>query len=120
LELARSIRSIQAEGFSLEDLEKLVPQADVIINATSVGMKEGDPRLFEGNLLHDGQVVFDIVYNRETEMLKDAAKAGAIFIDGVMMLVYQGAKALEIWTGLKAPIDVMERAVREGLKARER
>ena len=120
LELARSIRSIQAEGFSLEDLEKLVPQADVIINATSVGMKEGDPRLFEGNLLHDGQVVFDIVYNRETEMLKDAAKAGAVTIDGVMMLVYQGAKALEIWTGLKAPIDVMERAVREGLKARER
>ena len=53
-------------------------------------------------------------------MLKDAAKAGAVAIDGVMMLVYQGAKALEIWTGQKAPIDVMEKAVREGLKARER
>jgi shikimate dehydrogenase len=117
LELAGSI---QAEGYGLEDLEKLVPKADVIINASSVGMKEGDPRLFDGRLLHKGQVVFDIVYNRETEMLKDAAKAGAVAIDGVMMLVYQGAKAMEIWTGQKAPIDVMEKAVREGLKARER
>ncbi len=111
---------IQGEGYGLEDLERLVPQADVIINATSVGMMEGDPRLFDGNLLHIGQVVFDIVYNRETEMLKDAVKIGAVAIDGVMMLVYQGAKALEIWTGLKPPIDVMEKAVREELKARER
>lgn len=113
-------KSIQAEGYGLEDLERLVPQADVIVNATSVGMKENDPRLFDGSLLHTGQVVFDIVYNRETEMLKDAAKAGAVAIDGVMMLVYQGAKALEIWTGQKAPIDVMKNAVREGLNARER
>jgi shikimate dehydrogenase len=116
LELARSV---QAEGYGLEDLHRLIPEADVIINATSVGMKECEPRLFEGNLLREGQVVFDIVYNRETEMLKDAAKAGAVAIDGVMMLVYQGAKALEIWTGQKAPIDVMEKAVREGLMARE-
>jgi shikimate dehydrogenase len=117
LELARSI---QAEGYGLEDLERLIPQADIIINASSVGMKEGDQRLFDSNLLHDGQVVFDIIYNRKTELLKDAAKAGAVAIDGVTMLVYQGAKALEIWTGLKAPIDVMEKAVREGLKTRER
>lgn len=112
-------RSIQAEGYGLEELERLVPEADVVINATSVGMKESDPRIFDGNLLHKGQTVFDIVYNRETEMLRDAAKAGATAIDGVMMLVYQGAKAYEIWTGLKAPVDVMEKAVREGLKARE-
>ncbi len=63
-------------------------------------------------------MVFDIIYNRETELLKDAAKAGAAAIDGVMMLVYQGAKALEIWTGQKAPVEVMEKAVREGLKSR--
>jgi shikimate dehydrogenase len=81
-------------------------------------MSEGDPRLFPGDLLHSGQAVFDIVYNRETELLKDARTAGALAIDGVMMLVYQGAKALEIWTGQKAPANVMERAVREGLKER--
>ena len=65
------------------------------------------------------QAVFDIVYNRETQLLKDARAAGAVAVDGVMMLVYQGAKALQIWTGKKAPVDVMERAVREALSARQ-
>jgi shikimate dehydrogenase len=121
LERAKELaESIGAEGSGLKDLERLVEGADVIVNATSVGMKEGDSRLFDGRLLHKGQVVFDIVYNRKTELLRDAAKAEAIAIDGVMMLVYQGALAIEIWTGQKAPVDVMEKAVREGLKARER
>jgi shikimate dehydrogenase len=105
-------------GYSLCDLEKLVKQSDIIINATSVGMKEGDHRLFQGDLLQRDQAVFDIVYNRETQLLKDARASRALAIDGVMMLVYQGAKALEIWTGQKAPADVMERAVRDGLKER--
>jgi len=116
-ELAGHIGGI---GYSLCDLERLVGQSEIIINATSVGMKEGDSRLFPGDLLHRENVVFDIVYNRETELLKDARAAGALAIDGVMMLVYQGAKALEIWTGQKAPADVMERAVREGLKERSK
>ncbi len=110
--------SIGGRGYSLCDLEKLVKQSEVIINATSVGMKEGDPRLFPGGLLQSSHAVFDIVYNRETELLKDARAAGALALDGVMMLVYQGAKALEIWTGQKAPADVMEKAVREGLRKR--
>lgn len=110
--------SVGAEGFSLHDLERLVPQADIIINCTSVGMRAGDARLLEGGLLQSHQAVFDIVYNRETELLQDARAAGAVAVDGVMMLVYQGAKALEIWTGKKAPVDVMERAVREALLAR--
>jgi shikimate dehydrogenase len=113
-------RCAEGRGYALDMLVKLVPQADIIINATSVGMKKGEPRLFDGRLLHKGQVVFDVVYNRETELLQDALKAGAVAVDGVMMLVYQGAKALEIWTGKKAPIDVMERAVREALRARGR
>ncbi len=110
--------SIGGRGYSIYDLEKLVKESEVIINATSVGMKEGGPRLFPGDLLQSSHAVFDIVYNRETELLKDARAAGALALDGVMMLVYQGAKALEIWTGQKAPADVMERAVREGLKKR--
>jgi shikimate dehydrogenase len=111
-------KSIGGSGYSLSEMKRLVSGAEVVINATSVGMKEGDPRLFDGCLLHSGQIVFDIVYNRDTELLQDARAAGALAIDGVMMLVYQGAKSLEIWTGRKAPVDVMERAVREGLKKR--
>jgi shikimate dehydrogenase len=112
-ELAASVGGL---GFGLQEVEMLVPQADIIINATTVGMKAGEGRLFAGRLLHSGQAVFDIIYNRQTELLLDARAAGALAIDGVMMLVYQGAKALEIWTGKKAPVAVMEKAVREGLK----
>ena len=114
-ELATSVGGM---GFCLCDLEKLVGQADIIINATSVGMREGDERLFDGRLLKSSQAVFDIVYNRDTKLLQDARAAGSVAIDGVMMLVYQGAKALEIWTGAKAPVDLMERAVRRALNER--
>jgi shikimate dehydrogenase len=109
---------VEAKGFSLRDLARLVPQADIIINCTSVGMRADDPTLLNGKLLHSRQAVFDIVYNRETQLHQDARAAGAVAVDGVMMLVYQGAKALEIWTGKKAPVDVMEKAVREALAAR--
>ena len=111
-ELAASVGGM---GFCLCDLEKLVCQADIIINATSVGMREEMPGSLMARLIKRRQAVFDIVYNRETELLQDARAAGSVAIDGVMMLVYQGAKALEIWTGKKAPVDVMERAVREAL-----
>jgi shikimate dehydrogenase len=110
---------VGTRGYSLMELERLVPQADIIINCTSVGMRSGDPRLLEAGLLSSRQTVFDIVYNRETQLLQDARAAGAVAVDGVMMLVYQGAKALEIWTGKKAPADVMERAVREALVSRQ-
>jgi shikimate dehydrogenase len=110
---------VGARGFCLSDLGRLAPQADIIINCTSVGMREGDARLLEGGLLQSHQAVFDIVYNRETELLQDARAAGAVAVDGVMMLVYQGAKALQIWTGKEAPVDVMERAVREALAVRQ-
>lgn len=110
---------VGACGFGLSDLERLVDKADIIINCTSVGMREGDPRLLRTGLLKSSQAAFDIIYNRETELLQDARATGAVSVDGVMMLVHQGAKALEIWTGKKAPVQVMERAVREALRARK-
>ena len=91
----------------------------VFSQSLSVGMRAGYARLLEGRLLSSRQAVFDIVCNRETQLLQDARAAGAVALDGVMMLVYQGAKAIEIWTGKKAPADVMERAVREALEARQ-
>jgi len=111
---------VGGSAFGLDELERLGPGADIIINATSVGMKDGDPRVLDGELLRRGQMVFDIVYNRETELLKDAARAGAGTLDGVMMLVYQGAEAIRIWTGRDAPADAMEQAVRKALAARAR
>jgi shikimate dehydrogenase len=110
--------AVGGRGYSLGDLDSLVPKAEVVVNATSVGMRAGDPRLVDGQLFREGQTVFDIVYNRETELLQDAANAGAQVLDGVMMLVWQGALSIEIWTGRMPPVDVMEQAVREELRNR--
>ena len=60
--------------------------------------------------------VNDIVYNpNETVLLSEAIKAGATPVYGIKMLLYQGAESFEIWTGEKAPVDVMEKTLRKTL-----
>jgi shikimate dehydrogenase len=67
--------------------------------------------------MHKGLVVFDIVYSPlETELLKEARKAGCVTIDGLKMLVHEGAAAFKIWTGFDAPIQSMESAARAALR----
>lgn len=84
-------------------------EADLIINTTSVGMKEGDVSLIEEKNLAYASFIYDIVYNRKTELIKSAEKLGIPHLDGISMLIYQGAISFEIWTGRKAPVDVMRR-----------
>jgi shikimate dehydrogenase len=90
---------------------------DVIINTTSVGMTPHEDKTpVKPELIEAGTVVMDTVYNPlQTQFLKDAAKAGCATIDGASMLVHQGAVQFEMWTGEKAPVDVMRRAVLDEL-----
>jgi shikimate dehydrogenase len=99
-----------------DGLDAVVAEADLVVNATPVGMagagsaREGG--LIAPSLLHWGQVVVDLVYvPRPTPWLAAAAEAGATTVDGLGMLVHQAAAQLELWTGLPAPVDVMWRAV---------
>ena len=79
--------------------EEVLPNADVVINATPLGLKEGDPSPADPDLLRAGVVVYDLIYHRETALLKAAkAKNGKAF-DGLGMLVNQGALAFELWFG---------------------
>lgn len=117
-ELAGNVRSVgNANGTGLEELPKLTADADIIINTTSVGMHpDTDRTLVTADMMHTGQVIFDIVYSPlETRLLREAKKAGAITIDGIKMLVLQGAESFRIWTGIEPPVDVMEQAVRDVL-----
>ncbi|MEM3716234.1 MAG: shikimate dehydrogenase [Candidatus Bathyarchaeia archaeon] len=93
-------------------LETELKDADIVINATSVGMKPNDEETpIKRELLHSGLIVFDIVYEPlETRLLREAKLAGAKTIDGLSMLIHQGAASFEIWTGVKAPIEVMREA----------
>jgi shikimate dehydrogenase len=96
-----------------------VRDADILVNSTPVGMFPNsgaspvDPRC-----LHGGLLVFDLVYNPvKTRLLEDAERAGARTLSGVSMLVYQGAEAFKLWTGLGAPVEVMREAVLAELEA---
>jgi shikimate dehydrogenase len=106
------------EPLGLDEVNSVIGEAQVLINTTSVGMHrvaEGQT-LVRSEQMHKGLVVFDIIYSPiETELLKEARRAGCMTIDGLKMLVYEGAAAFKIWTGVDAPIRLMESAARAAL-----
>ncbi len=104
--------------FSKRNSKRLIKEADILINATSVGMSPGDPSLIKGGLLYPGLLVFDVIYNRETALLKLARKRGLKALGGLNMLIRQGAISFEIWTEKKAPIATMRGAAERCLKNR--
>ncbi|MDI6884221.1 MAG: NAD(P)-binding domain-containing protein, partial [Hadesarchaea archaeon] len=105
-----------------DQLKKALKNADVLINATSVGMHPAvNQTLVTSDMMHRGLVVNDIVYKPiETRLLREARRAGAKTVNGLGMLVHQGALAFEIWIGKRAPIKVMEAAARKELRRKSR
>lgn len=98
-------------------MKAVLEASDLMINATPVGMNEADPSPVDKTLFHPGLYVYDLVYNRPyTQLVKDANQAKAHAVTGSGMLLCQGAIAFEIWTGKKAPVNVMRRALREALR----
>jgi|YNPNPStandDraft_1061719.scaffolds.fasta_scaffold09364_5 shikimate dehydrogenase len=93
-------------------LARLAPDADLIINATSLGLHPADPLPWDPAVpFAPGQVVYDLVYTGRTPFLALAERHGARAIGGLGMLVHQGARALELWTGLPAPVEAMAAAL---------
>jgi shikimate dehydrogenase len=105
-------KRIVAASLEPEDIDANLQDSDILINATSVGMKphpEQTPVPIE--LLRSNLSVMDIVYNPlETKLARDAKALGAKVVSGVEMLIYQGAASFEIWTGKSAPVEVMRKA----------
>jgi len=94
-----------------------VTAADLVVNATPVGMGSDGRLPVEPAALRGGQVVVDLVYNPvETPLLRAAVKRGATAIDGVGMLVHQAAHAYRHWIGQEPPLDVMTAAARAALE----
>lgn len=103
-----------ATAASLDDLAAYLPATDILINTTSLGMypEVTSTPPVKVNLLPLTALVCDIVYNPgETILLQEAGARGLATLPGLGMLAYQGAASLEIWLGIKAPIDVMKSAL---------
>jgi shikimate dehydrogenase len=110
----RNVEFIYAAA--IEDLR--ISEADLLVNATPIGMKKSDPCLVDENLLHKGILVYDVIYNpKETLLLARARARGAQVANGLGMLLYQGVAAFEIWTGNTAPVEVMRKALEEGARS---
>jgi shikimate dehydrogenase len=104
-------KEVEALELNRENLVGALGKADILVNATSVGMSPNiDETPVASDLLRPGLTVFDIVYNPiKTRLLREAEMAGAKTIGGLDMLVWQGALAFEKWTGRKAPIELMKK-----------
>ena len=91
---------------------------NLVLNATSLGLKPSDPLPLDSNRFNWSGVraAYDMVYRpAQTPFLQAAQAAGCRVANGLGMLLYQGAKALELWTGHPAPLDVMRRALRQNV-----
>jgi shikimate 5-dehydrogenase len=96
-------------------LAGLAEEADLIINTTSLGLHTGDPLPWDASVaFRPGQVVYDLIYNRATELLALARSQGATGLDGLGMLIHQGARSAALWTGRDA--DELAHLMREGLR----
>ncbi len=101
-------------------LEAEISKTKVLINATSIGMTPGETPI-PAELLPPDLMVLDLIYNPSlTQLLKDATAARDTNVGGELMLLHQGARAFELWTGKSAPIEVMQaeldRAREQGLR----
>lgn len=96
-------------------------EMDLVINATSLGLKSDDPLPLDQAAfsLKQTKAVYDMIYRpAETPLLAAAKAAGCRTANGLGMLLYQGAKAFEIWTGKTAPVAVMRRALEQNIYGR--
>jgi shikimate dehydrogenase len=94
-------------------------EADLVVQATPVGMKPDDKSLLDASAFRAGQLVFDLVYMYpETAFMKAARQAGAKASNGLSMLLHQGAYAFTIWTGRKADVAAMRHALEAAVYGR--
>lgn len=95
---------------------ELCRDTDLVIQASPVGMKKEDPSLLPVGAFRKGQRVFDLIYMYpETACLSNAKASGAQIANGLGMLLHQGAKAFNIWTGIEPDIGAMRKALEKAV-----
>lgn len=103
----------EAVPLDLSCLKEGLRGSDLLVNATTVGLKKNDPLLIPLRIMPKKELlVFDLIYNPgETKLLKAAKRKGLRTLNGLAMLFYQAVRSFEIWTGRRAPCQVMWKAL---------
>jgi shikimate dehydrogenase len=106
------VSKIEAVPLELEAVKRQIENLDLIINASSVGMKAGDPSLLPSSVLAPHLMIYDTIYTaHRTPLLRAAEEAGARGANGLSMLLHQGALSFEIWFNREAPVEAMRAAL---------
>jgi len=114
IQLKKKVKSLSYSPSDEEAVERNVKEAELIINATPVGMNKEDglPPGLKEDYLHTGQYIYDLIYSPQvTPLLEAARKKNAEFQNGLNMLILQGAEAFKLWTGKNPPIEVMKEVI---------
>lgn len=117
-ELADKLKQagLKAKSGGLDQLQARIKDATTLCHVTPVGMHEHES-VVPAKLLRPDLTVMDAVYKeKDTKLIADAKKAGCRTVPGMQMLLYQGRLSFERWTGRKAPMDVMEKALRDAIQ----
>jgi shikimate dehydrogenase len=103
----------KVEAHSIDALDEMVPQAEVVVNTTPLGMKEADSLPVPPECVREGRAFCDAVYRpgTETQLVRLARERGARIVAGERMLLYQGVLAQKLWTGREPNVKAMDRAI---------
>lgn len=115
VENVKKLHKKLVEEVKPQKYSKILSKVEMFINATPVGMKENDPAPIPLEYLSNRILIYDVIYNRETELIKYAKKIGSEYIDGKPMFIYQAAESFFLWTGIKPPIETMFKIINQNL-----
>ena len=108
---------IQLDVTDKNSVKSELVNADLLVNATSLGLKPNDSTIVsKSDFPKKKMLVYDLIYHvKKTPLLRLASRLGHRIKNGETMLLAQGAKAFEIWTGKKAPVTVMRKALQNAV-----
>jgi shikimate dehydrogenase len=116
-------KGIIVSGHDWDHRHEVIDQSTLVINTTPIGMwpSVSDSPVTQDDCFHTGQVVQDIVYRPlQTAMMQQALTQGAAVVDGLGMLVHQGAHAIQFWTNRQPPLAVMRHAAEQFLQVEDK
>jgi shikimate dehydrogenase len=106
-------KNVKLHVVDKKNIEKIAKESNLLVNCTPIGMKESDIELLPEEVFNSNHVVYDLIYNpTRTKLLKSAEKKGAKVVNGLGMLIYQGAISFEKWTGKKPDTDIMFKTIK--------